>query len=152
MVLARAVHDIARMTRREREALHLVGRGLTTPQIAHRTGVGRGTVDQVLESATRKLGAASRMQAAAIFAERAGGGEGDHTRHIRSNAPVATIDADGTGLLALLAKGRSLSEAAAALYLSRRTADRRLAAARIVLGVATTVEALLAFQEYLGSI
>ena len=65
---------------------------------------------------------------------------------------MSTIDADGTGLLALLAKGRSLSEAAAALYLSRRTADRRLAAARIVLGVATTVEALLAFQESLGSI
>ena len=45
-------------------------------------------------------------------------------------------------LLALLADGRTLGQAASALSLSRRTADRRLAAARDALGARTTAEAL----------
>ena len=45
--------------------------------------------------------------------------------------------------LELLAEGRSLGNAAATLHISRRTADRRLAAARRALGVRTTTEALL---------
>ncbi len=45
-------------------------------------------------------------------------------------------------LLERLLAGDSLGEAAAALHLSRRTADRRLAAARRALGAATTAEAL----------
>lgn len=48
-------------------------------------------------------------------------------------------------LLALLADGLALGEAAARLHLSRRTADRRLAAARAALGAATTAEAVRAF-------
>ena len=45
-------------------------------------------------------------------------------------------------LLELLLGGDSLGEAANALHLSRRTADRRLATARRALGAATTAEAL----------
>jgi DNA-binding CsgD family transcriptional regulator len=186
----------ARMTRREREALQLVGRGLTTPQIARRMGLGRGTVDQVLASATRKLGAASRMQAAAMLADGPAGArrarrvatvrteadagevvlaalggdslavesgtdpalveriQGDLRRLGRDDAlaleaagPVAALSPDGAGLLGRLVGGMSLGEAAASLHLSRRTADRRLAEARVALGVATTAEALLAYQE-----
>lgn len=65
---------LAHLTGRERESLQLVGRGLTTPQIARRMGLGRGTVDQVLGAAARKLDAASRIQAAAILAQSASGG------------------------------------------------------------------------------
>jgi DNA-binding CsgD family transcriptional regulator len=129
------------MTHREREALQLVGRGLTTAQIARRMAVGRGTVDQMLGSATRKLGAASRLQAAAMIA---------NALRLDASVPATAIDPDGTSLLALLLQGRSLGEAAPLLHLSRRTADRRLAAARVALGVATTAEALLAFQERPG--
>jgi DNA-binding CsgD family transcriptional regulator len=45
-------------------------------------------------------------------------------------------------LLEHLLRGDSLGQAALALHLSRRTADRRLAAARQALGAATTAEAL----------
>ena len=51
---------------------------------------------------------------------------------------------DERALLDLLANGRSLGAAAAELHLSRRTADRRLASARVKLGVATTAEAVVA--------
>lgn len=47
-------------------------------------------------------------------------------------------------LLALLLGGAGLGEAARALHISRRTADRRLAHARAVLGSASTAEALRA--------
>ncbi len=47
-------------------------------------------------------------------------------------------------LLDLLLDGQTLGEAAATVGLARRTADRRLAAARAKLGVRTTAEALVA--------
>lgn len=49
-------------------------------------------------------------------------------------------------LLAALADGRTLGAAAQELGLSRRTADRRLAEARAVLGVETTAEAIVALE------
>jgi DNA-binding NarL/FixJ family response regulator len=195
-----AVDRWARMTGREREVLQLVGKGLTTPQIAHRMGLGRGTVDQVLGAATRKLGAASRIQAAAMLADGEGGSgrarrvvavrneadagavvlaalegaavtvdsatdpalveriQNDLRRLGRADAvrleavvPAAALAPDGLHLLSLLVEGLSLGEAAGSLHLSRRTADRRLAAARRALGVATTAEALVTFQRRLRS-
>lgn len=52
------------------------------------------------------------------------------------------LSADERALLAALLDGASLGEAAVALHLSRRTADRRLAAARRALGASSTAEAL----------
>ncbi|MDT7575173.1 MAG: hypothetical protein QOH17_1506 [Pseudonocardiales bacterium] len=58
-------------------------------------------------------------------------------------SPSAALSEDERALLAALLGGASLGEAAAALHLSRRTADRRLAAARRALGASTTAEALV---------
>jgi DNA-binding NarL/FixJ family response regulator len=57
--------------------------------------------------------------------------------------PAVTLSADERALLAALLGGASLGEAAAALHLSRRTADRRLATARRALGASSTAEALV---------
>ena len=57
-------------------------------------------------------------------------------------SPGDRLDGDGRELLQLLAQGLTLNEAADALHLSLRTANRRLAAARSTLGVATTIEAI----------
>lgn len=56
--------------------------------------------------------------------------------------PVHGLGDTERALLEHLLRGDSLGEAANALHLSRRTADRRLAAARRALGAATTAEAL----------
>ena len=61
----------------------------------------------------------------------------------RRRRPALTVEQ--RELLALLADGLSLGDAAERLHLSRRTADRRLAAARATLGAATTAEALRVF-------
>jgi DNA-binding NarL/FixJ family response regulator len=57
--------------------------------------------------------------------------------------PALTLSADERALLAALLGGASLGEAAAALHLSRRTADRRLATARRALAASSTAEALV---------
>jgi DNA-binding CsgD family transcriptional regulator len=54
-------------------------------------------------------------------------------------------------LLELLSQGRPLGEVARSLYVSRRTADRRLASARIKLGVRTTAEAVLLASAQVGA-
>lgn len=53
------------------------------------------------------------------------------------------LSPDERALLAALLGGASLGGAASALHLSRRTADRRLAAARRALGARSTAEALV---------
>lgn len=62
--------------------------------------------------------------------------------HARTPDPMAAIDPQARAILGLLAEGESLGEAAATLGLARRTADRRLAAARNALGVERTTEAI----------
>lgn len=180
------------LTAREREALAHVGAGLATPAIARRMGIGRGTVNQILGSATRKLNAASRTHAVASLRREERGRARRRTVLVRDETAArealvaqgdvdvrlasdldptiaerlthdlrrlgradpmpadaavdpSILEPDGFELLGLLASGMSLGEAAASLHLSRRTADRRLAAARRRLGVETTAEALVAF-------
>jgi len=57
------------LTPRERQALLLVGEGLTSREIGQRLGIAPSTVDTQVESAVRRLGARSRRQAAAMLAE-----------------------------------------------------------------------------------
>jgi DNA-binding NarL/FixJ family response regulator len=56
---------------------------------------------------------------------------------------MPVLDGDQRALLTAIAGGSSLGDAATALHLSRRTADRRIAAARATLGAASTPEAIM---------
>lgn len=69
-------------------------------------------------------------------------GHVDHRIPAGAGSQAATIGPEGRAILALLAEGHTLGEAAGRLGLSRRTADRRLAEARAVLGVTRTTEAI----------
>jgi len=60
------------------------------------------------------------------------------------------LEVDQIRLLDLLTDGLSLPDAARRLYLSPRTVERRLAAARQALGVPTTAEALVAYARHGG--
>ena len=66
-----------------------------------------------------------------------------------SAAPAATVQLtdEQRQLLDLLSHGTSIAEAARRLFLSLRTANRRVAEARDALGVATTREAVLAYAR-----
>jgi DNA-binding NarL/FixJ family response regulator len=117
---------------REREVLGLVSRGLTSREAGDRLGIAAGTVDCEVRSAMDKLNATTRRQAAVL----AGTGDGD------VGGSGARLTRDQQHLLELLADGRSVTEAAAMLHVSRRTAHRWLENARLALGVLTTAEAI----------
>lgn len=70
-------------------------------------------------------------------------GRVDVRRHRPRADPLPRLSKDQRRLLELLAGGLSVGAAADALFISRRTADRRLAAARATLGVGTTAEAVI---------
>jgi DNA-binding CsgD family transcriptional regulator len=73
---------------------------------------------------------------------------GDLDHRVGDGGAVGPVlSAEERAVLAQLMAGRSLGEAARALHLSRRTADRRLAAARRTLGAASTSEALVAARR-----
>jgi DNA-binding CsgD family transcriptional regulator len=58
------------LTEREREVLDLVGLGLRSSEISRRLGISRETVETLIESARRSLGARTRSQAVAITKRR----------------------------------------------------------------------------------
>lgn len=71
-----------------------------------------------------------------------------HLEHrVAAGGPLLT--GDERALLDLLADGSTLGAAAATLHLSRRSADRRLAAARTKLGAETTGQAIAAYRRRL---
>jgi DNA-binding NarL/FixJ family response regulator len=78
----------------------------------------------------------------------------DDLRHVRrvdlrrvEDKVLPELDEEARGILRILAEGRTLGDAAHALGLSRRTADRRLSEARRALGVERTVEAVAAARR-----
>jgi len=58
-------------------------------------------------------------------------------------SPLERLDEDQRRLLDLLAEGCSVADASRRVHVSRRTADRRLAAARAALGVRSNAEAVV---------
>jgi DNA-binding NarL/FixJ family response regulator len=70
--------------------------------------------------------------------------------HLDHRVTVATVlTPEQHALLSLLATGATLGAAATRLHLSRRSADRRLAAAREAFGVESTSAAVAAYQRRL---
>lgn len=68
---------------------------------------------------------------------------GDLDHRVGATEAGPDLSGEQRELLAQLLAGKTLGEAARALHVSRRTADRRLAAARRSLGAANTSEALV---------
>ena len=75
-------------------------------------------------------------------AQDARSGRGAHGARGERRLPDLDADPDEQRVLTLLRDGLAVGEAAQELHISRRTADRRLAAARTKLGVGTTAEAV----------
>lgn len=120
-----------RLTPVQRQVLGLVGEGMSSKAIAARLGTRPATVDSQINAALKRLGCATRAQAAALVRGQAG-----------PQGPVTDLDADQVALIELLREGVSTGEAAARLGISPRTAARRLAAAREARGVRTTAQLL----------
>jgi DNA-binding NarL/FixJ family response regulator len=66
---------------------------------------------------------------------------------VADEQPDIGLSKEQCDLLDLLAAGASIASAAASLYVSLRTANRRIAAARKTLGTASTSEAVVAYSR-----
>lgn len=64
--------DIAQLTKRQRQCLLLVAKGLSTKQIARSLSLSPSTVDNHLQTAIAKLGVEGRFEAARLFAKTPG--------------------------------------------------------------------------------
>jgi DNA-binding CsgD family transcriptional regulator len=86
------------ITDSQRTCLRLVGEGMSSKEIAQRTGLSHRTVDQYINQAARALGASNRREAARILASR----EETPLKKLQlkpeaiANAPVSA-DVDGVG-------------------------------------------------------
>ncbi len=115
-------------TVREREVLALVGEGAGTAEIARTLAISPATVETLIANAVRRLGARNRRHAATLLAPRP--------------APAVALEHDEHLLVAALAGGASMAEAAARAGLSLRTAHRRMAGLRTRLGARSTTQAV----------
>lgn len=96
------------------------------------TAVGRALIDDLSRVGPVQTGAAPPVHPAAPATA------GD-------TAPAVALVAEQRALLDRLAAGDTIAAAAAAEFLSLRTANRRIAEARALFGVRTTREAVLAY-------
>lgn len=137
-------HQIAfhpALTATEEAILREVADGRITREIAERFAIGARTVDQHVESACRKLGAGTRVEAAAmVMSDRSAPEPGAEAR-------AAPLTDEHLDLLRALGTGATVGTAARRVGMSERTASRRLAEARRLLGVATNAEAVVAVSR-----
>jgi DNA-binding NarL/FixJ family response regulator len=129
------------LTVREALVLERVAAGATSVDIAAELHVTARTIDKTVARAMRKLGASTRHQAARLAA----GGQGRPPAP--PTLPAADLPADSLALLRRIAAGETISAAAHAVGLSRRTATRRLGELRAALGVTTTAGILDALSD-----
>jgi DNA-binding NarL/FixJ family response regulator len=106
--------------------LDLVARGFTSRQAAAALGVAPSTVDTQIRAAMRTTGSRTRSQAAA-----------QHQARDSNSGEAPSLRRDELATLELLAAGRTIAQVADELHYSRRTVERRLAALRERVGVAT---------------
>lgn len=119
------------LTPREREVLLHVRQGATTEEIAVRLGIADTTVNRHVRNVLAKTGARTRRHAAALAG-----------RPLIAEVPGLTHSQ--INLLRLLSEGATIGEAALLLHISRRTATRRLSAARRIMGLGTNASVIAA--------
>lgn len=111
---------------RQRAVVDLVGEGLSSRAIARRLRLSTPTVEAHLRAAMAKLGASTRLQAVAITAS-------PMPRRAALAPPEQRV-------VELLADGETVANAAALLYVSRRTLTRLLEQTRRRNGIVTNAQ------------
>jgi DNA-binding CsgD family transcriptional regulator len=146
-VFANALMSCFGLTRRESEALALLVRGMSTPEIAATLFLSPGTVRKHLEHVYSKLGVTTRAAAAAAAIEAcvAPPADGDDWSHgllgMEDVLSIVGLTRRESDVLALLAAGKRNAEIGSELSLKAETVNKHLDHIYAKLGVGGRTEA-----------
>ena len=135
---------ISTLTPREAEVLRRITEGQSTKNMAREMNVTTETLRTYVKNVLGKLGAHSRLEAAAL-ASRTGDNEPDHDHPL-----LAALTPREREVLMHLTKGAGLREVAKQLHMSLKTVNTHLHNLRSKLGVHSTLEAVALARSGLG--
>ena len=135
---------ISTLTPREAEVLRRITEGQNTKKMAREMNVTTETLRTYVKNVLGKLGAHSRLEAAAL-ASRSAGNEPD-----RDHPLLAALTPREREVLMHLTKGAGLREVAKQLHMSLKTVNTHLHNLRSKLGVHSTLEAVALARSGLG--
>src|SRR5882724_6651393 len=127
---------LATLTPREAEVLQRIAAGQETKTMAREMSVTTETLRTYVKNVLAKLGAHSRLEAAALVSGPAPGGPG------REHPLLAALTPREREVLAQLTRGAGLREVAKQLHMSLKTGNTHLHNLRGKLGVHSTLEAV----------
>ena len=143
----RAEDSLATLTPRETEVLRRIAAGQNTKKMAREMNVTTETLRTYVRNVLGKLGAHSRLEAAALASRQILPGQhapyGDHTL-------LAALTPREREVLMHVTKGSGLREVAKQLHMSLKTVNTHLHNLRSKLGVHSTLEAVALARSGLG--
>jgi DNA-binding NarL/FixJ family response regulator len=130
---------LSRLTPRETEVLRRIAAGQDTKTMVREMNVTTGTLRTYVKNVLAKLGAHSRLEAAALASLGVPSGQGEPDR---DHPWLAALTPREREVLLYLMKGFGLREVAKHLHMSSRTVHTHLQNLRSKLGVHSTLEAV----------
>ena len=130
---------LSRLTPRETEVLRRIAAGQDTKTMVREMNVTTGTLRTYVKNVLAKLGAHSRLEAAALASLGVPSGQGEPDR---DHPWLAALTPREREVLLCLMKGFGLREVAKHLHMSSRTVHTHLQNLRSKLGVHSTLEAV----------
>ena len=130
---------LSRLTPRETEVLRRIAAGQDTKTMVREMNVTTGTLRTYVKNVLGKLGAHSRLEAAALASL---GVPSGHNEPDRDHPWLAALTPREREVLLYLMKGFALAEVAKQLHMSSRTVHTHLQNLRSKLGVHSTLEAV----------
>jgi DNA-binding CsgD family transcriptional regulator len=144
---SRAIDPFSELTPRETEVLRRIAAGQNTATMASEMRVTTATLRTYVKNVLAKLGAHSRLEAAALASRWAGpdpGGTG------RAGPTLARLTPREREVLYHFTTGTSLREVARHLHMAQKTVNTHLQKIRSKLGVHSTLEAVALARSQLA--
>jgi len=141
------IDPFSTLTPRETEVLRRITAGQNTATMALEMKVTTATLRTYVKNVLAKLGAHSRLEAAALASRRAGPGRPEPCR---ADSSLAALTPREREVLLHFTAGTGLREVARHLHMAQQTVNTHLQKIRTKLGVHSTLEAVALARSQLG--
>jgi DNA-binding NarL/FixJ family response regulator len=149
---SRAIDPFSELTPRETEVLRRIAAGQNTATMASEMRVTTATLRTYVKNVLAKLGAHSRLEAAALASRWAGPDPGETGRADRHGPTLDRLTPREREVLYHFTTGTSLREVARHLHMAQKTVNTHLQKIRSKLGVHSTLEAVALARSQLAHV